>query len=213
MTKVRLELLTDIDMPLFIEKGIRGGVEMIGHRYAKANNVCRKKQFNSPPQLENQSQCRIKTTQLVSRNETTQLGSRNETTQLASRNETTQLASRNETTQLCTAVDRLQPPASPAPPLQQNRLFLPTNTHELTLGLFYSGHHTGLPDGSRSYVKCRHATGSLFSCPSIVGALLKIDNDCSIDILYLDRAMDVATAVIHAVALRSILGPPCKLKF
>ncbi|GFX61405.1 hypothetical protein TNCV_4538051 [Trichonephila clavipes] len=45
------------------------------------------------------------------------------TTQLGNRNETTQLASRNETTQLCTAVDRLQPPA---PPLQQNRLFLPT---------------------------------------------------------------------------------------
>ncbi|GFU55118.1 hypothetical protein TNCV_426231 [Trichonephila clavipes] len=68
----------------------------------------------------------------------------------------TQLVSRNETTQLCTAVDRLQPPATaynhlqpptttynrlqppttaynrlqppapPAPPLQQNRLFLPT---------------------------------------------------------------------------------------
>ncbi|GFS48149.1 hypothetical protein TNCV_2295721, partial [Trichonephila clavipes] len=58
------------------------------------------------------------------------------TTQLGSRNETTQLVSRNETTQLCTAVDRLrppataynrlQPPAPPAPPLQQNRLFLPT---------------------------------------------------------------------------------------
>ncbi|GFW54140.1 c2H2-type domain-containing protein [Trichonephila clavipes] len=54
---------------------------------------------------------------------TTQLGNRNETAQLASRNETAQLVSRNETTQLCTAVDRLQPPA---PPLQQNRLFLPT---------------------------------------------------------------------------------------
>ncbi|GFY10284.1 hypothetical protein TNCV_2629631 [Trichonephila clavipes] len=48
----------------------------------------------------------------------------NETTQLGSMNETTQLVSRNETTQLCTAVDRLQPPA---PPLQQNRLFLPTS--------------------------------------------------------------------------------------
>ncbi|GFU49645.1 retrovirus-related Pol polyprotein from transposon 17.6 [Trichonephila clavipes] len=47
----------------------------------------------------------------------------NETTQLSSRNETTQLVSRNETTQICTAVDCLQPPA---PPLQQNRLFLPT---------------------------------------------------------------------------------------
>ncbi|GFT06440.1 hypothetical protein TNCV_3355781 [Trichonephila clavipes] len=88
-----------------------------------------KKKFNSPPQLENQSQCRRKTTQLVSRNKTTQLGSRNETTPLGNMSETTQqekttqLVSRNETTQLCTAVDRLQPPA---PPLQQNRLFLPT---------------------------------------------------------------------------------------
>ncbi|GFW38502.1 hypothetical protein TNCV_4610091 [Trichonephila clavipes] len=124
MTKVRLELLTDIDMPLFIEKGIRGGVEMIGHRYAKANNVylstydsslptVEKKQFNSPPQLENQSQCRRKTTQLVKernnstqQEKTTQLGNMNETTQqekttqLGSRNETTQLVSRNETTQL-----------------------------------------------------------------------------------------------------------------
>ncbi|GFX76083.1 uncharacterized protein TNCV_2299981 [Trichonephila clavipes] len=72
---------------------------------------------------------------------TTQLGSRNETTQLASRNETTQLINRNETPpQLSTAVDRLQPPATaynrlqppapPAPPLQQNRLFLPTNMLE-----------------------------------------------------------------------------------
>ncbi|GFW31902.1 hypothetical protein TNCV_5040711 [Trichonephila clavipes] len=44
--------------------------------------------------LENQSQCRRKTTQL------------------GNMNETTQLVSRNETTQLCTAVDRLQPPAT-----------------------------------------------------------------------------------------------------
>ncbi|GFX80550.1 hypothetical protein TNCV_3929581 [Trichonephila clavipes] len=74
---------------------------------------CRRKQFNSPPQLENQKHCRRKTTQLCTRNETTRL----------SREETTQLVNRNETTQLCTAVDRLQPPA---PPLQQNLLFLPT---------------------------------------------------------------------------------------
>ncbi|GFU78993.1 hypothetical protein TNCV_308341 [Trichonephila clavipes] len=163
------------------------------------SKICKKKQFNSPPQLENQSQCRKttqpvsrnETTQLVSRNETTQLGSRNETTQLASRNETTQLGnrsettqlcsrnettqlasrneptqlvSRNETTQLCTAVDRLQPPttacnrlqppataynrlqppttacnrlqppAPPAPPLQQNRLFLPTSVELIFRG-------------------------------------------------------------------------------
>ncbi|GFW54454.1 uncharacterized protein TNCV_1608181 [Trichonephila clavipes] len=52
-----------------------------------------RKQFNSPPQLENQSQCRRKTTQLGNMNETTHLGSRNETTQLVSR---TQLSSRNE---------------------------------------------------------------------------------------------------------------------
>ncbi|GFU37720.1 hypothetical protein TNCV_1465921 [Trichonephila clavipes] len=43
---------------------------------------------------------------------TTQLSSRNETTQLESMNGTTHLVSRNETTQLCTAVDRLQSPAT-----------------------------------------------------------------------------------------------------
>ncbi|GFV71617.1 RNase H domain-containing protein [Trichonephila clavipes] len=49
-----------------------------------------------------------------------------------------------------------------------------------------------LPDGSKSYVECRHCSGMqldpkhLFSCPSIVGALFETDNDCSMDILHLD---------------------------
>ena len=37
-TKVKLKVITDIDMYLMIEKGIRGGVSMITHKYAKANN-------------------------------------------------------------------------------------------------------------------------------------------------------------------------------
>ena len=37
-TKVELELLTNIDMLLIVEKGIRGGICQAIHRHAKANN-------------------------------------------------------------------------------------------------------------------------------------------------------------------------------
>ena len=37
-TKVELELLTDIDMLLMVEKGTRGGIFQAIHRYVKANN-------------------------------------------------------------------------------------------------------------------------------------------------------------------------------
>ena len=37
-TKVKLDTLHDIEMHQFLEKGMRGGISMISHRYAKANN-------------------------------------------------------------------------------------------------------------------------------------------------------------------------------
>ena len=38
MTKVELELISDADMYLFVERVIRGGVSYVSKRYSKANN-------------------------------------------------------------------------------------------------------------------------------------------------------------------------------
>ena len=38
MTEIELELISDVDMHLFIEKGMRGGISYIAKRHDKANN-------------------------------------------------------------------------------------------------------------------------------------------------------------------------------
>ena len=38
MTNVKLELMTNVDMFQFMEKGMRDGVSYIANRYGKANN-------------------------------------------------------------------------------------------------------------------------------------------------------------------------------
>ena len=38
MTGVDLDLLAGVDMLLMVEKGIKGGICNVVHRYAKANN-------------------------------------------------------------------------------------------------------------------------------------------------------------------------------
>ena len=38
MTKTKLDVISDYDMYLMVESGIRGGMSMISHRHSKANN-------------------------------------------------------------------------------------------------------------------------------------------------------------------------------
>ena len=45
MLKVKLDLITDIDMHQFIEKGARGGISYIANRHPKANNNPKEEQI------------------------------------------------------------------------------------------------------------------------------------------------------------------------
>ena len=49
MTNIKLELMTDIDMFQFIEKGMRGGISYITNRHGKANNKYMKKYDEKAP--------------------------------------------------------------------------------------------------------------------------------------------------------------------
>ena len=49
MTDIKLELITDVDMFQFIEKGMRGGVSYIANRYGNANNKYMKEYDEKAP--------------------------------------------------------------------------------------------------------------------------------------------------------------------
>ena len=49
MTDIKLELITDVDQYLFIERASKGGVSYIANRYAKANNKYMKKYDENLP--------------------------------------------------------------------------------------------------------------------------------------------------------------------
>ena len=49
MTNVKLELMTNVDMFQFIEKGMRGTVSYIANRYGKANNKYMKEYYENAP--------------------------------------------------------------------------------------------------------------------------------------------------------------------
>ena len=40
MTRIELDLISENDVHLFIEKGMRGGISYIAKRHTKANNKC-----------------------------------------------------------------------------------------------------------------------------------------------------------------------------
>ena len=46
-TEIELELLTDLDILMMFERGIRGGITQAVHQYARANNKYMLEKFNN----------------------------------------------------------------------------------------------------------------------------------------------------------------------